>query len=90
MIAYRISEQKTRYNLIVHQLKKAGCLSAEVLFTKVENLPNRTQVGFEISAPGPDTAYKTEAYKAFEEFILEQNDNADQSRFLRVVQSVFL
>lgn len=34
--------------------------------------------------------YETIVKKAFDAFILEHNYNADQSRFLRVVQSVFL
>ena len=38
------------------------------------------------SLPG----YETVVRKAFEAVILEHNYNADQSRFLRVVQSVFL
>ncbi|MDI6803220.1 MAG: type I restriction-modification enzyme R subunit C-terminal domain-containing protein [Bacteroidota bacterium] len=89
-MSYRISEQKTRYSLIDPQLKKAGCLSAEVLFTMVENLSDRTQVSFEISVTGYDTTYETVACKAFDEFILEHNYDADQSRFLRAVQTVFL
>jgi len=35
-------------------------------------------------------SYETVVRKAFDAFILEHNYNADQSRFLRVVQSVFL
>jgi type I restriction enzyme R subunit len=35
-------------------------------------------------------SYDTVVRKAFDAFILEHNYNADQSRFLRVVQSVFL
>lgn len=35
-------------------------------------------------------SYETIVRKAFDAFILEHNYNADQSRFLRVVQSVFL
>jgi type I restriction enzyme R subunit len=35
-------------------------------------------------------SYDTVVHKAFDAFILEHNYNADQSRFLRVVQSVFL
>ena len=35
-------------------------------------------------------SYETVVRKAFDAFILERNYNADQSRFLRVVQSVFL
>jgi len=35
-------------------------------------------------------SYETVVHKAFDSFILEHNYNADQSRFLRVVQSVFL
>lgn len=35
-------------------------------------------------------SYETIVRKAFDTFILEHNYNADQSRFLRVVQSVFL
>jgi type I restriction enzyme R subunit len=35
-------------------------------------------------------SYETVVRKAFDAFILEHNYNADQSRFLRVVQSVFM
>lgn len=35
-------------------------------------------------------SYETVVQKAFDAFILEHNYNADQSRFLRVVQTVFL
>lgn len=35
-------------------------------------------------------SYEAVVRKAFDAFILEHNYNADQSRFLRVVQSVFL
>ena len=35
-------------------------------------------------------SYETVVRKAFDAFVLEHNYNADQSRFLRVVQSVFL
>lgn len=35
-------------------------------------------------------SYEAVVRKAFDAFILERNYNADQSRFLRVVQSVFL
>jgi type I restriction enzyme R subunit len=35
-------------------------------------------------------SHETIVHKAFDAFILEHNYNADQSRFLRVVQSVFL
>jgi len=35
-------------------------------------------------------SYETVVRKSFDAFILEHNYNADQSRFLRVVQSVFL
>ena len=35
-------------------------------------------------------SYETVVRKGFDAFILEHNYNADQSRFLRVVQSVFL
>lgn len=34
--------------------------------------------------------YETVVRKAFDAFILEHNYNSDQSRFLRVMQSVFL
>lgn len=45
MTPYRISEQKTRYNLIDPQLKKTGW-----------NLSDRTQVGFEIPVAGYDAS----------------------------------
>lgn len=35
-------------------------------------------------------SYESIVCKAFDSYILEHNFNADQSRFLRVVQSVFL
>ena len=35
-------------------------------------------------------SYETVVRKAFDAFILEHNYNSDQSRFLRVMQSVFL
>ncbi|MBA4312606.1 MAG: type I restriction endonuclease [Chlorobiaceae bacterium] len=44
-MSYRISEAKTRYNLIDPQLKKAGW-----------NLSDRTQVGFEIPVAGYDAS----------------------------------
>lgn len=45
MNAYRISEQKTRYNLIDPQLNKAGWI-----------LSDRTQVGFEIPVADYDAS----------------------------------
>ncbi|MBI5214230.1 MAG: hypothetical protein HY960_00595 [Ignavibacteriae bacterium] len=79
MSASKISEQETRYSLIDRMLKTfCLCVVSLVDFLKpvlhLETLPT----------------YETFTLKAFDAFILEYNYNADQSRFLSVVQSVFL